>query len=159
VKVANILAEPSTVVHGDQNINYGTAGAIGTRSTGTINFQQQWSSLERSVNLRVLATQVDYLRTAYTPEPGASRSHARTAGFLAEAEEHAEYGDGSKTMEALSKVGGYMLDFAKEVGTDLAAKVMAKPWVSIPRQVDVLPAERRQVLQQFGIQNCVRPQV
>jgi hypothetical protein len=29
-------------------------------------------------------------------------------------------------MEALSKVGTYMLDFAKEVGTDLAAKVMAK---------------------------------
>ena len=124
--LAGTHSQPNTIVQGDQNINYGTAGAIGTRSTGTVSFQQQWSSLRNEVDLKLLASQLDYLRTAYTPEPTAARSHARTAGFLAEAEEHAEQGDGSKTMEALSKVGGYMLDFAKEVGTDLAAKVIAK---------------------------------
>ena len=124
--LAGTASQPNTVVHGDQNINYGTAGAIGTRSTGTVNFQQQWSTLQNQVDLKLLATQLDYLRTAYTPEPSSQRSHARTAGFLAEAEEYAEQGDGSKTMEALSKVGSYMLDFAKEVGTDLATRVIAK---------------------------------
>jgi hypothetical protein len=116
----------STIIHGDQNINYGNAAAIGTSSTGSITYQSEWSSLENAVDLKLLAAQLDQLRTAYSPAPEFARKHARSAGFIAEAEEHAEEGDGPKTMEALSKVGTYMLDFAKELGTDLAAKVMAK---------------------------------
>lgn len=119
-------SQPGTIVHGDQNINYGTAGAVGASSVGTINFQSQWSSLETNVDLKLLAAQLDQLRTTYSPPPESSRKHARTAALLAEAEEHAEEGNGPMTMEALSKVGKYMLDFAKEVGTDLAAKVIAK---------------------------------
>ena len=118
--------QQSTVIHGDHNVNYGTAGAIGNSSTGSITYNQQWASVANSVDLKLLALQLDHLRTAYVPNPSSARTHARSAGYLAEAEEHAEQGDGGKTVEALSKVGHYMLDFAKEVGTDLAAKVMAK---------------------------------
>ena len=119
-------SQPSTVIHGDQNVNYGSAGAIGSLSTGSISYNQQWASFANSIDLKLLAVQLDHLRTAYAPGPVSARAHARSAGYLAEAEEHAEQGDGGKTLEALSKVGHYMLDFAREVGTDLAAKVMAK---------------------------------
>lgn len=121
-----VIPSGGTVIQGDQNIVYGSAGAVGRHAIGTINYQQAWSQLETNVDLKQLAIQLDHLRTAYSPSPEFRRTHARTAGLLAEAEEFAEQGDGDKVMETLSKVGHYILDFATDVGTDLAAKVIAK---------------------------------
>jgi hypothetical protein len=45
---------------------------------------------------------------------------------LAEAEEQAELKDGGKVLSTLSKAGTGLLTAAKDIGTDLAAKVIAK---------------------------------
>jgi hypothetical protein len=113
------------VIHGDQIINYGQAGALGRYSTGTINYQQQWAEIESQINLHALAIELGQLRTRLQ-QTAASRSDFQQIGLLAEAEEHAEKQEGSKVLETLSKVGKGVLDFAKEVGTDLTAKVIAK---------------------------------
>lgn len=46
-------------------------------------------------------------------------------GLVAEAEQYAEKQDGSKVMEVLSKSGKWLFDFAEDVGTDIAAKLIA----------------------------------
>jgi hypothetical protein len=113
------------VIHGDQIINYGQTGALGRYSTGTINYQQQWAEIESQINLHALAIELGQLRTRLQ-QTAASRSDFQQIGLLAEAEEHAEKQEGSKVLETLSKVGKGVLDSAKEVGTDLTAKVIAK---------------------------------
>ncbi len=123
---ATPIPQHSTIVQGDRNINYGTAGAMGTSSVRTINFQSQWSSLENSVDLKVLAAQLDRLRTTYSPDPESSRKHAPSAGLLAEAEEHSEEGTGRRQWKHSHKWVHTCSTSQKEVGTDLAAKVMAK---------------------------------
>ena len=45
-----------SVIHGDQNINYGHAGAMGRHSVGTINQQKQWTAIENQVDLSQVVT-------------------------------------------------------------------------------------------------------
>ena len=47
-------------------------------------------------------------------------------GLVAEAEQYAEKQDGTKVMEVLSKAGKGLLDFAKDVGSDVTAKLISK---------------------------------
>ena len=48
---------------GDQNINYGQAGAIGRDSTGTINnYEKAWQQMAGSVDLNALAAELSQLR-------------------------------------------------------------------------------------------------
>jgi hypothetical protein len=116
-------AHQAAVIYGDQNINYGHAGAIGRRSTGTINHQQQW--VANQVDLSQLTIELQTLRaelmkTAKTP---ADFQHL---ALVAEAEQYAEKQDGPKVMEVLSKSGKWLFDFATDVGTDITAKLLAK---------------------------------
>lgn len=116
---------PSNVVHGDQINNYGQAGAIGRYATGTINYQQQWTAMQDQVDLNTLAVELEQVRTQ-VQRTASSRSDFVDLGLLAEAEEHAEKQEGGKVLETLSKAGRGLLGVAKEMGTDLAAKVIAK---------------------------------
>lgn len=116
---------PNAVIHGDQIINYGQAAAIGRGATGTINYQQQWAEIGNQTNLHALAAELEQVRT-HLQKTASSRSDFQQLGLLAEAEEQAEKQDGGKVLETLSKAGKGLLDFAKEVGSDLAAKVIAK---------------------------------
>jgi hypothetical protein len=122
---AQRVMQPNSVVHGHQIINYGQAAAIGRYATGTMNYQQQWAEIESQTNLHTLATELAQLRTRLQ-QTASSRSDFQQLGLLAEAEEQAEKQEGSKVLETLSKAGKGLLDFAKEVGTDLTAKVIAK---------------------------------
>ena len=114
-----------TVVHGSQYINYGQAGAIGPHSTGTINYQQQWGAIQNQVDLSVLAVQLEQLKK-HLQQSASSSMDYQQLGLLAEAEEHAKKRNGSKAMEVLSKVGKGALGVAKDIGTEIAAKVIAK---------------------------------
>jgi hypothetical protein len=113
------------VIHGDQIINYGQAAALGRGATGTINHHQQWAETGGHINLHALAAELERV-ISHLQRSAISRSDFQQIGLLAEAEEQAEKQDGAKVMETLSRAGKGLLDFAKDVGSDLAAKVIAK---------------------------------
>lgn len=113
------------VIHGDQIINYGQAGALGRYAAGTINYHQQWTSIQDQVDLVALAGELEKIRSQ-VQKTASSRADFMQLGVLAEAEEHAEKREGSKVLETLSKAGTGLLGVAKDIGTDLAAKVIAK---------------------------------
>jgi D-arabinose 1-dehydrogenase-like Zn-dependent alcohol dehydrogenase len=94
-------------------------------ATGTINYQQQWTAMQGQVDLNALAAELERVRTQ-VQHTASSRSDSVELGLLAEAEEHAEKQEGGKVLETLSKAGTGLLGIAKEIGTDLAAKVIAK---------------------------------
>ena len=123
------LAQPAVglnthVIQGDQIINYGQAGAIGRNSTGRINYNEQWKNVETAVDLGKLAKELDSVRSELR-KTASSRSDDKSLANLAEAEEMAEAGDGGQTLASLSKVGKNVLNIAKDIGADVAAKVIA----------------------------------
>jgi ribosomal protein S15P/S13E len=122
---AKPLSSNSTIIQGDQYINNGIAGAIGPSSVGTINIQQQWTAIQNEVDLNALTSELEQLRKHFQQSASSSSDYQKLA-LLSEAEEHAKKHDGSKAMEVLSKVGKGALDVAKDIGTEIAAKVIAK---------------------------------
>jgi hypothetical protein len=115
----------AAVIHGDQINNYGQAGALGRYATGTINYQQQWTAIQDQIDLSALARELEQMRDQ-VQKNASTRADFVQLGVLAEAEELAEKHEGSKVLETLSKAGAGLLDIAKDIGTDLAAKVIAK---------------------------------
>ncbi len=114
-----------TIIQGDQFNNFGQAGAIGPHSTGTIHYQQQWTTIQNQVDLNALACELDELRK-HLHQSASSSSDYQQLALLSVAEEQAKKHDGSKAMEILSKVGKGALGVAKEIGTGIAAKMIAK---------------------------------
>ena len=125
-KLSN-AAQPHSqaVVHGDQIINFGNAGAIGRHSTGTSMFQQQWSDISSQIDMQVLANELSSMRLQLVKR-ARSRSDYQMLGVLAEAEEQAESHKGPEMMKTLAEAGKGLLEFTKDVATDLTAKVIAK---------------------------------
>jgi hypothetical protein len=114
-----------TIIHGDQFNNYGTTGAIGPNSVGMINVHQQWTAIQNDIDLNDLPGELEQLRKHLQQRASSSADYQQLA-LLTEAEEHAKKHDGGKAMEVLSKVGKGVLDVAKDIGTEIAAKVIAK---------------------------------
>jgi hypothetical protein len=133
VQIASSATQPKsdtgvgkTIIHGSQyNVFGGHVAAIGSHSTGTISFQQQWTAIQNEIDLTTLTGELEQLRK-HLQQSAASGSDYQQLSLLAEAEEHARKRDGSKTMEVLSKIGKGALDVAKDIGTEIAAKVIAK---------------------------------
>jgi hypothetical protein len=115
----------STIIQGDQYINNGIAGGIGPHSVGTINIQQQWTAIQNETDLNALTCELEQLRRHLQQSASSSSDYQRLA-LLSEAEEHAKKHDGCKALEVLSKVGKSALDVAKDIGAEIAAKVLAK---------------------------------
>jgi hypothetical protein len=115
----------STVIQGDQFNNYGIAGSIGPHSTGTIHYQQQWTAIQNQVDLNALAGELEELRK-HLHRSASSSSDYQHLALLSEAEEQAKKHDGGKAMEVLSKIGKSALGVAKDIGTEIAAKALAK---------------------------------
>ena len=116
----------STVIEGDQIINYGSAAAIGRHAIGTINYYERlWHDIGNSVDTDVLSRQLEKLR-AEMQATAATRYDYRQLGIVAEAEEYAEKKDGGKLLETLSKVGKEVLQAAERIGIEVAAKVISK---------------------------------
>jgi hypothetical protein len=118
-------SDHSTIIQGDQYINNGIAGAIGPHSVGTINIQQQWTAIQNEVDLNALTSELEQLKR-HLQQSASSSFDYQTLALLSEAEEHTKKHDGSKAMEVLSKVGKGALDVAKDIGTEIVAKVIAK---------------------------------
>lgn len=114
-----------TIIQGDQFNNYGQAGAIGPQSVGAIDLQQRCAAINNQVDLNALTDQLEQLRK-YLQQSASSSSDYHRLALLSEAEEHAKNKEGGKAMEVLSKVGGNALGVAKDIGTEIAAKVIAK---------------------------------
>lgn len=118
-------APGGAVIHGDQINNYGNAGAIGRHSVGTINHQQQWAAIQNQIDFNALASEIEQLKK-HLLQSASSSSDFQQLGLLADAEQYATRKDGSKVMEVLSKMGKGALGVAKDIGTEIAAKVIAK---------------------------------
>ena len=115
----------STIIQGDQFNNYGIAGAIGPHSAGIINVQQQWASIQSEVDANALVGELEQLRKHLLQSASSSSDYQQLA-VLSEAEELAKRHNGGKAMEVLSKVGKGALGVARDIGTEVAAKVIAK---------------------------------
>jgi hypothetical protein len=119
------VAKPNIVIHGDQINNHGQVGAIGRNATGTINYQQQWAASANQIDLSQVISELQTLRTELM-KTAKTPAEFQQLGLVAEAEQYAEKQDGPKVMEVLSKTGKGLLDFAKDVGTEITAKLIAK---------------------------------
>ena len=115
----------ATIIHGDQFNNFGQVAALGTHSVGTMDLRNQWTAIQNEVDLKALTRELEQLRGRLQQTASSSSDYQRLV-LLSEAEEHAERHDGSKVLEALSKVGKGVLDVAKDIGTEIAAKVIAR---------------------------------
>jgi hypothetical protein len=123
-------AQPSAssngpVFHGDQIINYGQAGAIGRGSQGVVNVHDRWKEIGANIDLQELAVELDRLRVEYR-NVASSREEDRQVALLGDAAEEAEKGNGPSVATILSKVGKSVLNVARDIGTDVAAKVIAE---------------------------------
>jgi hypothetical protein len=92
---------------------------------GTIDVQLQWASIQSEVDFNALIGELEQLRK-HLQQSASSSSDYRQLAVLSEAEEHAKKHNGGKAMEVLSKVGKGALGVAKDIGTEVAAKVIAK---------------------------------
>jgi hypothetical protein len=111
---------------GDQNINYGQAGAMGRGSTGTIdNYDKAWQQMAGSVDLNVLAAELSQLRGALRQKP-TTVDEDKSIATVAEAEAEAKNGNGPGAIAKLAKAGTWVLGVAKEIGVTLAAEVLKK---------------------------------
>lgn len=114
----------NTVVEGNQIINYGSVGAIGTHAHGVVNVTHQSMGIEY-VDLQVLALQLDELRSVYRSS-ATSREDDRQTALLGDAAEAAEKGDRKGVASVLTRVSKTVLKKAQDIGTDVLAKTIAE---------------------------------
>jgi hypothetical protein len=98
---------------------------MGSHSTGTINIHQQWAKVSNNIDLAKLVTEFQALRTELMKTAKAPADFQQLQ-LISEAEQYAEKHDGSKVMEVLSKAGKGLFAFAKDVGADITASLIAK---------------------------------
>ena len=111
---------------GDQNINYGQAGAIGRDSTGTINnYEKAWQQIAGSVDLNALAAELSQLRGTLR-QKATTVDEDKSVATVAEAETEAKNGNGPGTLAKLAKAGTWVLEVAKEIGVPVAVEVLKK---------------------------------
>jgi hypothetical protein len=116
---------PGPVFHGDQIVNYGPVGAVGRGAHGVVNINEGWTGVSGEVDLQILAVQLEELRNECRKQ-ASSREDDKQLALLAEAAEAAEKGDDKGVASFLSRVNKSVLGTAKDIGTDLAAKVIAE---------------------------------
>ena len=110
----------SHVVH-----NFGNIGAIGTNAQGVVNVYDRWTAIERQVDVRVLAIQLETLRVELR-RSATTREDDRQVALIAEAAEAAEQGNGKGAAGLLSRASKSVLKAAQDIGTDVAAKVIVE---------------------------------
>lgn len=112
-----------TYIHSQVN-TYGSVGAIGERARGVVNIQTQHAAIEH-VDMQVLATQLEQLRAAYR-QTSASREDDRQVALIGDAADAAERGDRQDAASFLSKMSKSVFEKAHDIGTDIAAKLIAE---------------------------------
>jgi uncharacterized protein YjbI with pentapeptide repeats len=110
---------------GDTHQNYGQTSGMGRNVHAHDNtFNQVVNHFEKSIDLSELAKQLGELRQAMSERQDSSPQTAIVLGKIAEAEIAAEQKNPSKVMESLKAAGQWTLDFAKDVGKDLAVEAI-----------------------------------
>ncbi len=126
---ARIFAENVYILenhHMGDTYNVGQAGAVGSNARSDHNtFQQVWQQSQGTIDLPALTAELGRLR-------GELQSRAKepeqlvAAGQVAAAEIEARKGGGAKLLEHLKAAGSWALDVAKDIGAEIAAKVIMK---------------------------------
>jgi hypothetical protein len=112
-------------IHGDQFNITGQVGAAGRNSQGIVNVNERWQQMEGTIDLPKLAIELEQLRLVYL-KPGSTRDDVKQAALLGDAAEAAENGDGSGVAAKLANAGPSVLKMARDIGTDVVAKVIAE---------------------------------
>ena len=86
---------------------------------------ERWKGIEQDTDLKVLAVELERLRTEYR-KVASSREDDKQVALLGNAAEEAEKGNGGGLATILSKAGTGVLKVAKDIGTDVAAKVIVE---------------------------------
>lgn len=120
----------NTRVHIVQEITMGdkyVAGQAGAQGPDAhahdMIFNQAWTGLQGSLDLVILAPQLEALRNHLRSRQASAENDA-TIGAIASAEVAARKGDGPTVLEYLSKISKWTLDAAKEIGVDVAAAAL-----------------------------------
>ncbi len=112
-----------TYIHSQINA-YGPVGAIGSHSHGVVNVQNHHSATQH-VDMNVLAMQLEQLRAAYR-QTSTSREDDRQVALIGDAANAAERGDRHEVASFLSKMSKSVFEKAQDIGTDVAAKLIAE---------------------------------
>ncbi len=111
---------------GDQNINFGQAGAMGRQAQGTINnYDKVWQQMAGSTDLNALATELAQLRVALR-QKASTVDEDKSVAAVGEAESDARNGNGSGALAKLAKAGTWALGVAKDIGVGLAVEALNK---------------------------------
>jgi uncharacterized protein YjbI with pentapeptide repeats len=120
----SIVVNQGGVTMGNETYqNYGQTGAQGHNAHAhDMTFNQVVNHFEKTIDLQALAKQLAELREEMAKD--SSPQTAIVLGKIAEAEIAAQEKNPSKVMESLKAAGKWTLDFAKEVGKDLAVEAI-----------------------------------
>lgn len=122
-----ILSNCNVSIEGSMRDQYNAqqAGIVGpnARVTNMTVFQNAWEGLNSSVDLPLLATELEQLRNV-AKSRSTDIQHDEDLLNLRKAEEAAKEKDGSKVMEYLSKTSEWLLGIAKEITVEVAVKAI-----------------------------------
>jgi len=111
---------------GDQNINTGVAGSIGTGSHGTVhNYDRAWAEIKPATDLTALAAELEQLRQILR-QKAQTIEEDRAVAYVGEAESEARKGNGAAVLQKLATAGTWVLGVAKEIGVKIATEALTK---------------------------------
>ena len=113
------------VFHGDQINNYGSIGAFGKGAQGVVNVYERSTDAQQQIDLQTLALELEQLRNEFR-KTAFSREDDKQLALLGDAAEAAEKGDSRTVGSILSRVSNGVLELAKDLGTEVAAKVIVE---------------------------------
>ena len=105
------------------NIKAGNVGAAGDNVRADHFTQNQSVTQFEMPNLNLLAQELERLRSEASKR-ATSADQVAAATELAAAEDCAKNGDRSGVLQALKGAGNWVLGIAKDIGTEVAAKVI-----------------------------------
>jgi len=113
------------------NISGGQQGAVGDNATSTNNTFVQNNALAPSVDLAVLANELEQLRASMRQE-AKTPADDRAVAAVGEAQEAATKKDGAGVVKHLKAAGAWALDAATKIGVALATAVLKETLTGHP---------------------------
>jgi len=111
---------------GDTFNNFGTAGSMGSGSTGTINNSTQvLNQIKGTLDLEALQEELEKLRLALS-QRAETPDERKAVLTVVEAETDVRDKNGPAAVSKLALVGTWVLGVAKEIGTKLAVEIIEK---------------------------------
>jgi hypothetical protein len=116
--------ETNNHYHIGNQYNVNQAGAVGSNSSATdTTFNQLNNSLPGNTNYEQLAIELSELKQLLLSK-ASNADQYKAIGEVAQAEEAAKEKNGNKVVKSLQSAGKWVLDSAKDIGTDVLAEVI-----------------------------------